>query len=116
MEKLKEKFLNRAVYVYAGIVIAGSLIYASAVPPFALHFIDGISIGSVILLFLGVLNVWWKDGFFSFFSWKKEQGSYTEYRSALRESRKDAKIPTLYAGIALFVLALVLTGIYLLVQ
>ena len=116
MEQLKENFMNRTVYVYIGITAILSLIYAVLVPPFALHFTDGISIGSVILLFLGILNIWWKDGFFSFFTWKKEQGPYAEYRNKLRQERRNAENPALYAGIALLAAALVLTGLYVVIR
>lgn len=114
MNTIKERFLNRAVLVRLILALVFSLIYALAVPPFFLHLTDGISICSVILLLLGILNFWWKDGFFSFFSWNRQKGSFADYRNALREERRDAENPSLYAGILTLAAGLLLTLVYVL--
>jgi len=114
MNTIKERFLNRAVLARLILALVFSLIYALAVPPFFLHLTDGISICSVILLLLGILNFWWKDGFFSFFSWNRQKGSFADYRNALREERRDAENPSLYAGILTLAAGLLLTLVYVL--
>jgi hypothetical protein len=113
---MKDRFLCRPVLLISLACIVISLLWAVLVPPFFLHFTDGISICSVILLLLGVLNIWWKEGAFSFFLWKKENGPYAEFLSSIREERKNADNHTLYAGLWMFGISLLVTGIYMLVH
>ena len=111
---MKEKFLCRPVLIICLVCIVISLLYAFLVPPFFLHFTDGISICSVLLLLVGVLNIWWKEGAFSFFLWKKENGPYSEFLSGIREERKNADNHSLYAGLWMLGISLLVTGIYML--
>lgn len=113
---MKEKFFCRPVLILCLIAVILSLLYGMIDPPFFLHFTDGLSISSVLLLLAGILNLWWKDGAFSFYSWKRENGSYSEYRERLRRERKDADNHTLFAGIWMLVLSLLVTLIYMLVH
>lgn len=113
---MKQRFLNRSVLIRCGIAIAASILYGMIRRPFLLHFIDGISIASVLYLFLGMLNYWWKEGFFAFFNWKQsEEASFLAYREKLREKRQHADNHSLYAGLWLLTLSLILTALYMLV-
>ena len=108
LSKLKEK----AVLIRLGIAFTVSLLYGFLSGQFALRFIDGISIASVLYLFAGLLHYWWKEGFFSFFLWKKEEGPFITYREKVKEERKHLDNPSLTAGLVLLVIALVLTLLY----
>ena len=74
--------------------------------------IDGLSIASVLFLFAGMLVYWWKEGFFTFFSWKREDGPLIAHREKVRAERRNEENPTLYAGLILLILSLVLTLLY----
>ena len=113
---MKQKFFSRPVYLRLAAAALLSLVYGILQPPFLLHVIDGLSILSVLFLFAGILIYWWKEGFFSFFTWKKQEGSFLTYRETLRNERAQTENPTFYAGLILFVLSLVLTGLYTLLQ
>ena len=113
---MKQRFLNQQVYFRLGLALILSLAYGFLQPPFLLHVIDGLSILSVLYLLGGLLIWWWKEGFFAFFSWKKQEGSFVSFREQLRKERADTENPTLFAGILLFVLSLLLTGLYVLLQ
>ena len=107
-----QRFKTRGVWIRCLAAAAISMVYGIIVPPFLLHFIDGLSISSVLLLFAGILVFWWKEGFFTFFSWKKENGSLTAYREKVVEERKNTENPAFYAGAALFVISMFLTLLY----
>ena len=111
---MKQRFCNRSVLIRCALAAAASILYGILSGPFVLHLIDGLSIASILFLFLGVLNYWWKEGFFAFFSWKKkEEPSFLTYRERLREERKHADNHSLYAGLWLLAVSLLLTGLYL---
>lgn len=112
---MKQKFFAKPVFAICLLSVMVSLLYAIFVPPFFLHFTDGLSICSVLLLLMGILNIWWKEGAFSFFLWKKDDGPYSEFLAKIKEERKSASSYTLYAGIWMLAVSLLLTGIYMLV-
>lgn len=113
---MKQRFLNRPVLLRCVLAIAASILYGMRSGPFLLHFIDGVSIASILFLFLGLMNYWWKEGFFAFFNWKQsEEASFLTYREKLREKRQHADNHSLYAGLWLLALSLFLTALYMLV-
>ena len=112
MDTMITKFKTKSVAVRCLIAVILSVIYGVVSGPFLLHLIDGLSIASVLLLFAGMLVYWWKDGFFTFFSWKREDGPLTPLREKVRAERAEAENPALYAGLILLILSLVLTLLY----
>ena len=107
-----QKFKTTSVAVRCLIAAAVSVIYGIVSGPFLLHLIDGLSICSVLLLFAGMMVYWWKDGFFTFFSWKREDEPLTPLREKVRAERANAENPSLYAGLILLVISIVLTLLY----
>ena len=114
---MKEKLFNRSVGIRCLTALAASLIYGLLSGSFFLRFTDGMSIASIILLFMGILNYWWKEGFFSFFTWKKrDESSIITYRETIREERKHMDNHSFYAGILCLLISLILTLIFVFVQ
>ncbi len=112
MDIMIQKFKTKSVALRCLIAAALSVIYSIVSGPFLLHLIDGLSICSVLLLFAGMLVYWWKDGFFTFFSWKREDGPLTPLREKVRAERAEAETPALYAGLLLLAVSLILTLLY----
>ena len=115
MDTMIQKFKTRAVLIRCLIAVILSVIYGIVSGPFLLHMIDGLSIASVLFLFAGMLIYWWKEGFFTFFSWKKEDGPLAAHREKVRDERRNIENPTLYAGLLLLAVSLILTLVYYLV-
>lgn len=117
MIPVKEKFLHRNVLIRIGLAVLLSVLYGILSGQFVLRFIDGLSIAAVLFLLAGVLNYWWKEGFFAFFTWKKrDEASFLTYREQLREERKNTENHSLYAGLALLVISLFLTVFYMILR
>ena len=117
MIPVKKKFLHRNVLIRVAIALLLSVLYGILSGQFLLRFIDGLSIAAILFLLAGVLNYWWKEGFFAFFTWKKrEEASFLTYREQLREERKDTENQSLYAGLILLVLSLILTGFFMILR
>ena len=112
METMIQKFKTRPVMIRCLIAAVLSAIYGIVSGPFLLHMIDGLSIASVLFLFAGMMVYWWKEGFFTFFSWKREDGPLTAHREKVRAERRHEENPTLYAGLLLLAVSLILTLIY----
>ena len=112
MDTMIQKFKTRAVLIRCLIAVILSVIYGIVSGPFLLHMIDGLSIASVLFLFAGMMVYWWKEGFFTFFSWKREDGPLTAHREKVRAERRNEENPTLYAGLLLLAVSLVLTLLY----
>ncbi len=115
MDNMIQKFKTRSVLIRCLIALILSVIYGIVSGPFLLHMIDGLSIASVLFLFAGMLIYWWKEGFFTFFSWKKEDGPLAAHREKVRDERRNIENPTLYAGLLLLAVSLILTLVYYLV-
>ena len=115
MDNMIQKFKTRSVLIRCLIALILSVIYGIVSGPFLLHMIDGLSIASVLFLFAGMLIYWWKEGFFTFFSWKKEDGPLGAHREKVRDERRNIENPTLYAGLLLLAVSLILTLVYYLV-
>ena len=115
MDNMIQKFKTRSVLIRCLIALILSVIYGIVSGPFLLHMIDGLSIASVLFLFAGMLIYWWKEGFFTFFSWKKEDGPLAAHREKIRDERRNIENPTLYAGLLLLAVSLILTLVYYLV-
>ena len=115
MGTMIQKFNTRPVWIRCLLAVILSVIYGIVSGPFLLHMIDGLSIASVLFLFAGLMVYWWKDGFFTFFSWKREDGSLTSCRQQVREERRNAENPSLYAGLILLAVSLLLTLLYYLI-
>ncbi len=117
MVPVKQKLLNRYVLIRIGLAAVISVLYGLLSGKFLLRFTDGLSIASVLYLLAGILNYWWKEGFFAFFTWKKrDEASFLSYREKIREERKDMENPSLYAGLVLLVISLILTGIFMILR
>ena len=112
MDIMIQKFKTKSVALRCLIAAALSVIYSIVSGPFLLHLIDGLSICSVLLLFAGMIVYWWKEGFFTFFSWKREDGPLTSLREKVRAERAEAENPALYAGLLLLAVSLILTLLY----
>ena len=112
MDTMIQKFKTRAVLIRCLIAVILSVIYGIVSGPFLLHMIDGLSIASVLFLFAGMMVYWWKEGFFTFFSWKREDGPLIAHREKVRAERRNEENPTLYAGLLLLAVSLVLTLLY----
>ena len=112
---MKQQLLSPAgIRILAAAVL--SLAYGILSGNVLLRFIDGLSIASVLYLLAGVLVYWWKEGFFSFFTWQKKEGSFLEYRNQIQQERKHTDNPSLWAGLFLLVISLVLTLLYTLLR
>ena len=110
---IRQKFFNRAFGIRILIALVLSVLYGILSGRFFLRLIDGLSIAAVLFLFLGLLVYWWKEGFFSFFFWKKEEEpSFLKYRQKVVEERKHADNHSLYAGLWLLAVSLILTVLY----
>ncbi len=106
---------KRAVWRYcAGVIILAGL-YGNLQPPFLLRFIDALSVLSGLLAVWGFVIFLWKDGLFSFFTWRSSGSSYTVYRDRLRSERSTQPNPALPAGLIMLAAAIILTVIYVLV-
>ncbi|MGM9941831.1 MAG: hypothetical protein ACI32N_07585 [Bulleidia sp.] len=129
MKKIKELFFNRTAYVVYAVCTGGGLAYGALVPPFYLHFLDGLTITGFFALALAIIRASWIAGDFTFFSWgpkrhsrrdpnAKYEGdptrgmSYTQYRSAIREERKDLKNEYMPSSLLVLAVALVLSLLY----
>lgn len=133
LEKIKIKFFSRTCLILYGISAAAGLIYGLIVLPLYLHFIDGITFTCFAYLLIGIFRWGWTEGDFTFFSWhpdKKQRTrapgekyygtssnpsahmSYRDYRSKVRDERKTAANPFLYAGVLLLIVVAVLAAAY----
>lgn len=113
---MKEKFLAKGVLIRIAAALVLSLVYGIVSGQFLLRFTDGLSIASVLFLFLGILTFWWKDGAFSFYSWKRDEASFAAHRKSVREARANADNHSFYAGLILLVLSLLFTLLFMLIR
>ena len=127
--KLKNNFLTKtATCVYAVCILCG-VIYGFVRPPFYLHFLDGLTISGFFALGVALIRASWLAGDFTFFSWRPKRHSrkhgipnyeedptrgmsYTEYRNAIREERKDMKNPYMASSLLILVVSLILSLLY----
>lgn len=94
MKLLKKYYLNTKAYVLYAIALVISIGYGLFSSPFLLHFIDGLTIISVVYLFVGVLG-WAKDAGINIVT------NYKDIKEAKAHKRKDAEI-SLYIPVGLF--------------
>ncbi|MBQ3273497.1 MAG: hypothetical protein IJH44_09710 [Solobacterium sp.] len=105
---------KRTVLRYcAGVVVLAAL-YGNLQAPFLLRFVDALSVLSGLLAVWGFIIFLWKDGIFSFFTWRSSGSSYTTYRERLRRERGAQPNPALPAGLIMLAIAVILTVIYVL--
>ena len=106
---------KRTVLRYcAGVVVLDAL-YGNLQSPFLLRFVDALSVLSGLLAVWGFIVFLWKDGIFSFFTWRSSGSSYTAYRERLRRERGAQPNPALPAGLIMLAIAVILTVIYVLI-
>lgn len=133
-EKLQKYLINHtAVRCYA-IAAAAAVVYGILRKPFLLHFIDGLTIASFLILAIGLCRWAYIQGDFTFFSWHpnkqvrkrapgekfygtssggpSENMGYREYRHYVRNKRKDMDNMYLSAGIVLLVVSIILSVLY----
>ena len=126
--KLKNNFLTKtATCVYAVCILCG-VIYGFVRPPFYLHFLDGLTISGFFALGVALIRASWLAGDFTFFSWHPKKRSknpysryeedptrgmsYREYRSAIREERKNLRNDYLPSSLLVLAAALILSLLY----
>lgn len=126
--KLKKYFITKtATCVYAVCILCG-IVYGKLRSPFYLHFLDGLTISGFFALGLALIRASWLAGDFTFFSWHPKKRSknpysryeedptrgmsYREYRSAIREERKDMKNDYLPSSLLVLAIALILSLLY----
>ena len=106
---------KRTVLRYcAGVAVLAGL-YGNLQEPFLLRFIDALSVLSGLLAVYGFIVFLYKDGVFSFFTWRSSGSSYSAYRDRIRAERKAQPNPALAAGLIMVALAIILTVIYMLI-
>lgn len=129
MKKIKELFCNKTAYIVYAVCIGCGLVYGALVPPFYLHFLDGLTISGFFALTIAIIRASWLAGDFTFFSWRPKRHShkdpygkyeadptrgmsYTQYRSAIREERKDLKNEYMPSSLLVLAIALILSLLY----
>lgn len=129
MNKMIELFLNKTALVVYVICTCCGLLYGALFPPFYLHFLDGMTISGFLFLAAAIVRYSWICGDFTFFSWRPKRHSrkhgilnyeedptrgmsYTEYRNAIREERKDMKNPYMASSLLILFVSLILSLLY----
>ena len=114
MENFKQNLLCRDVLIRIAICLVISIIYGILNPPFLLRFIDAFSVCGFILLAIGLAVIFYKDGSFSFFSWKHKEKSWQAHQQEIKKARMNQDNDCLYASLPVLALSLFLTILYVL--
>ena len=105
--------LNKTILTYITVPIIISFVFARLQDNFLLSFIDTLSILSGLMLAYSLAVYLYKDGVFSFFTWKDKSKSYSSYRNQLREERKKQDNPAFLSGLILVIISILLTVYYM---
>lgn len=112
MQKILNIYKRKTAIIQ--LIIAGlfAILYAVLKPPFYLHFIDGLTMISVVYILIGMIRLQWISGDLAIFSYRKDEGSYRAYKQRTIEGHKDEKNTILAVGILLLIIAILLALFY----
>lgn len=110
--KLIDILKDRNIYILTVVAFILAMIYGFIKKPFYLNFINGISIIGMIYFAIGVFRWSWKEGDYTFFSYRPKHGSFIQWKAGRIDERRYAKNPFLPASIIVIIISLILTLFY----